>query len=76
MPELSGAVAHTETERGLRTASKPRRNLLVADAPPQADEVAVAIKPLPGWARLAAVSGASILLWSLIIWAGVAIFTR
>ena len=76
MLELNGAVGQTRPKSGFRGGSKSLRDLLVADAPPHADEIVGQIKPLPGWIRLAAVGGVSILLWAGIIWAGLAIFAR
>ena len=76
MLELNGAVGQTRPKSGFRAGSKPLHDLLVADAPPHADEVAGRIKPLPGWIRLATVGGISILLWAAVIWAGAAIFAR
>ena len=68
--EVSRAGRSAEREAG----SKRRSGVLVADAPPEADELAANIKILPGWACAAIVLGLASALWILIILAIRALF--
>lgn len=72
--ELTAEVSRAGRSAGREAGLRPLKGLLVADAPPEADELAANVRILPGWACATIVVGLASALWALIILAATALF--